>query len=355
MSRHSGGAELQITILARELVRRGLRVAHVVYPIEDPLPLDAPAPTLIERAGRQGGRRLGALGEVSAIWKSLRQADAQVYIVRGSGGFLAAATAFCRAYRRPLVFSSSNDLDFDFARSDRPWHTRRINRMGIGSARRLVVQTRQQREIAQRALPAVDPVLIPSFAQTASPTTEEPQYFLWINRLIDYKRPEQYLKLAEALPQVRFRMVGVTTMETPDALTERIRAGAEELPNLELLPALRREKVLEAIDHAVAVVTTSRVEGMPNTFLEAWARGVPVLSLSVDPDARIAEHRIGVVAGGSMPRLIEAAAELWEDRGLRAEMGERARRFVQECHAPSVVADRWTHLLRELLATSPAR
>lgn len=353
-SRHGGGAELQTTILARELVGRGLRVAHVVYPIKDPAPSEESAPTLIERAAPQSGQRLGALAEGYAIWESLRRADAQVYVVRGSGGFLAAATAFCRAHRRQLVFSSSNDLDFDFVRPDRSRHILRINRVGIASARRVVVQTRQQRELARTVLPGVDPVLIPSFAQPAPATEREPDCFLWINRLTEYKRPEHYLELAEALPQMRFRMVGPTTGDTSAELIEQISSRAARLPNLELLPALRREKVLEAIDRAVAVVTTSRVEGMPNTFLEAWARGVPVLSLSVDPDARIVEQEIGLVAGGSMPRLVEAAAELWEDRVARAEMGERARRFVNEFHAPGVVADRWNDLLRELLVAPPS-
>lgn len=358
-SRRTGGAELQVTILARELARRGLRTAHVVYPIDDPVWLEPPAPVLIERAEQQSERRLGALAEARAIWEGLRRADAHVYIVRGSGGYLAAATAFCRMHRRHLVFSASNDLDFDFTRPDRSRQVLRINRVGIASASKLVVQTRQQSAIAKRALPGVDPVLIPSFAQPARQTAQEPEFFLWVNRLTDYKRPEEYLQLARALPQARFRMVGVATSETPAELSERIRTEAEGLPNLELVPPLRREKLLEAVDRAVAVITTSRVEGMPNTFLEAWARGVPVLSLSVDPDERIAEEGVGFVAGGSMERLIEVTAQLWADRsgrdGVRAEMGDRARRFVHEQHAPAAVADRWDALLRELLGRTPER
>jgi glycosyltransferase involved in cell wall biosynthesis len=101
--------------------------------------------------------------------------------------------------------------------------------------------------------------------------------------------------------------------------------------------------------NAVAVVKTSRVEGMPNTFLEAWARGVPVLSLNVDPDAKIASNDIGVAADGSMERLIDAATSLWRDPELRTATGERARRFIRDVHSPDAVADRWVALLEELI------
>jgi glycosyltransferase involved in cell wall biosynthesis len=131
-------------------------------------------------------------------------------------------------------------------------------------------------------------------------------------------------------------------------MAERIEAAAERLPNLELLPPRRRSELLEEMENAVAVVKTSRIEGMPNTFLEAWARGVPVLSLNVDPDAKIADNDIGVAAGGSMERLIEAAASLSREPELRMAMGERARRFIDEVHSPEAVADRWVALLEEL-------
>ena len=76
---------------------------------------------------------------------------------------------------------------------------------------------------------------------------------------------------------------------------------------------------------------------------------MPVLSLNVDPDAKIADNDIGVAADGSMERLIEAAASLWRDPELRAAIGERARRFVEDVHSPRVVADRWVALLDELI------
>jgi len=346
---YMGGAEVQATKIAHALKAKGLRVAHVVYPVPEPRRVDASSPTLVERSKWQGHRRLGQLAETRAIWRGLERADADAYIVRGSGGHVIPASAFCRARNRRFVFSSSSELDFDFARPDRNPRMLQIYKGSLRLAARLALQTEQQRELALRALPRSDPVVIPSFAEPGPSSNGTGEYFLWADRLVEYKLPDSYLELAAALPEARFRMVACHMSETPPGMVERIEAAAERLPNLELLPPRPRSELLEEMQGAVAVVKTSRVEGMPNTFLEAWARGVPVLSLSVDPDSKIARNDIGVVADGSMERLTEAAASLWRDRALRTAMGERARLFIQDVHSPEAVAKRWVALLEELI------
>jgi glycosyltransferase involved in cell wall biosynthesis len=346
---YMGGAEVQATMIAHALKAKGLRVAHVVYPVPEPRRVDASSPTLVERSDWQGSRRLGQLAESGAIWRGLQRADAEAYIVRGSGGHVIPASMFCRARGRQFVFSSSSELDFDFKRPDRNPRLLQIYKASLRLAARLALQTERQRELALRALPHTDPVVIPSFAEPAPGANSAGEYFLWADRLVEYKLPDRYVELAEALPEARFRMVASVMSETPPGMPERIKAAAERLPNLELLPPRPRSELCEEMRHAVAVVKTSRVEGMPNAFLEAWARGVPVLSLHVDPDAKIANNNIGVAADASMERLIEAAASLWRDPALRTAMGERARRFIQDVHSPEAVADRWVALLEELI------
>lgn len=342
----AGGAELQTTMIARGLVARGLRVAHVVYPMTRRYPREPDTPEVIERAEHRSG--LGGLREALAVWRSLARADAEVYVVRGSGGHVVPAAAFCAVRRRRFVFSASNDLDFDFDRTDRSAGVVRAYRRAAASCDRLVVQTSQQRELAERAFPELDPQLIPSFCQPAEPSSADGRYFLWADRLVGYKRPGLYLDLAERLPEIGFRMVAPTTTATDPALEAEIHRRASALPNLELLPGMPRERLLEQIAGATAVVKTSQVEGMPNTFLEAWARAVPVLSFEVDPDERIAQNGAGVVAGASLDDFAAGAERIWGDPGLRARMGASGREFVQTTHSPDAVADRWASLLRPL-------
>ena len=352
-SKQVGGAELQTTLLAAGLTDRGFRVAHIIYPLRAEARLEPPAPTLVERRRWQGGRRLGQLREAAAILSALGAADAQAYVVRGSGGHLIPAAAFCRLRRRRLVFSTSNDLDFDFSRPDRRPQVLRAYRSSIGHADRVVVQTKQQLELAATTLDGVDPLLIPSFCQPAEAARSQPEYFLWADRVVEYKRPLAFLDLAESLPEAHFRMVIATTSETPAPLERELRGRAAHLANVEIVEQLPRRELLELLTRATAMVATSRAEGMPNTFLEAWARGIPVLSLSVDPDDRLTEKGVGIFAGDSPERFADGARLLWSDRAKRAAMGERARAFVHETHAPEAVVDRWQALLDELLRRQP--
>lgn len=346
-----GGAELQTMLLATNLATRGLDVAHIVYPLSDPLPLEPPAPTLVSRNPWRENR-LHPLLELSDVWQALSKADARVVVVRGSGGYVVPAAAWCRARRRTLVFAASNDLDFDLHRPDRRRATLRAYGLAARQARRLVVQTQRQAELAPQVFPGLDPILIPSFAQPAPPTDGEAAYFLWADRLTDYKHPEKVLELAAALPEAPFLIVAPETDETSAELRARVVARAGELPNVELVSRRSREQLLGDMSRAAAIVKTSRVEGMPNTFLEAWSRGVPVLSLSVDPDRRIRDHGVGLLAEGSMDRFVEQARQLWTDPALRAEIGARGREFVAATHSPDVVADRWSALLTEVLDES---
>ena len=76
--------------------------------------------------------------------------------------------------------------------------------------------------------------MIPSFAEPAPSANGAGEYFLWADRLVEYKLPDRYVELAEALPDARFRMVAAVMNETPPGMAERIEAAAERLPNLEL-------------------------------------------------------------------------------------------------------------------------
>ena len=164
--------------------------------------------------------------------------------------------------------------------------------------------------------------------------------------MVDYKLPLRYVELARALPEASFEMIAPETGETTAALRNRLAVEAADAPNLEVRSQLLRAATLELIERSIAVVGTSLHEGMPNVFLEAWARGVPVISLHFDPDGRIGREEMGICAEGSWDRFVEAARRLREEPGLREALGANGRRYVIRVHSPAAVGERWIALLR---------
>jgi glycosyltransferase involved in cell wall biosynthesis len=204
-----------------------------------------------------------------------------------------------------------------------------------------------QSRLARQTFDIDDALVIPYFAEVPPRVEAGPrEAFLWIGGLVEVKDPLAYLELARRVPEARFLMVG-TDRRTGSEVAARLRAEVPSVPNVELLPPMSAEEILTLYDRAVAVVSTSVLEGFPNVFLEGWARGVPALSLRVDPDHVIETHALGTVCNGSLDELATAARRLWADR--ESIDPEPYRAYVVRFHDPAAVAAQWVSLVSELL------
>jgi glycosyltransferase involved in cell wall biosynthesis len=341
-----GGAEQQVLMLARELARRGRAVAIVAFDAGRPLPESVDGVDVVEL--RRPGLRLPLLRTAAfyaRAFSTLRANPSPVLVQRAAGIHTTVAGVAAKLLRRRFVFASAGLHDFDFGVWEPKRWIVRAYRLGVQLADEVVVQTGEQVELCRRRL-GREPVLIKSIAEPAPPQGAPPEAFLWIGKPIDHKRPLAYAELARALPQARFRMVVVDDLSPAGReLRAALERAAAELPNLELLAGRPRAELAPLFETAVAVVSTSLSEGMPNVFLEGWSRGVPALALAHDPDGVIERERVGGFAGGSGERLAELARELWEARANRRELAARCRGYVEREHAPASVADRWQALL----------
>jgi glycosyltransferase involved in cell wall biosynthesis len=347
----AGGAELQSYHLARWLALSGLRVRHIV---DGASALRSPDGVELVLLGP--GVHTRGFARRQAILRALHEADGLVYIQRSAGIATSLVGMFARATGRRSIFSASSDGDFTRDRSMmsqmggslEQWHVRMQYRVGLRSVDAVVAQTQHQAQLARDSF-GLEPNVIRSFCAPAPDRDETREGFLWIGSLTDVKDPLSFVALVERLPDVTFWMVTHTHATRWQDLAAEVRGRAARLPNLELLPRLPREDLLDLYTRAIAFVNTSLFEGFPNTFLEAWAHSTPVVSLRIDPDSVIARHGLGSVAGGSLEVAARAIRIFAADRATARRSGEAGRRYIERVHAPEVVGPRWLALVKELI------
>jgi len=347
----AGGAERQMTLLAWALSSIGRHVGHIVYPPQDPIDLPNRRLMLIRRDDYVGDRRLGGVREAARVWRALKAADARVTIIRAGSPILGVAACFCRVHRRALVFSTANNSEFTFETIGNQRYRRSLYRLGARLADAIVVQSQDQFVLARTAFPRARMVVqIPSFAEIPSPPQErreQASVFVWVGRLVKYKRPMHYVELARAVPEAKFVMIPVPQQPDSSDLDELL-AVARDVPNLEVIEPLPHHRLMELLADSVAVVNTAWLEGMPNAFLEAWVRGVPVLTFEFDPDQVVAQRKLGVAAEGSWERFVSGARSLWVGRANRRDFANRARAYVEETHSAEKVGRLWDELIEQL-------
>jgi glycosyltransferase involved in cell wall biosynthesis len=346
-SRGGGGAETQMLLLAQGLARLGARVCMAAFDDAGELPRSVHGVDIVPRSGYHARRGLpGKLREAAAIYACIARGDADVVLARVATPAIAFVAWSCRLQRRRFVYSSANVTDFEHEQVEPSHRKRALVGHGIALAERIVVQTEEQRRLCERRF-SRDATLIRSIAQPAAQRERDPEAFLWAGRISPTKQPLAFVELARAVPEARFWMVCVPEpAEESHKLLDEVRASAQDVPNLELLAPLPRSELGTLIARSVAVVNTADFEGLSNVLLEAWARGVPAVALSHDPDGLIECRGLGGFAEGSPVRLAALVRALWRDRRQQTDLAERCRRYVQENHLPEAVFAQWSQALR---------
>lgn len=343
----AGGAEVQMLLIAKGLAALGGRVCIVAGGRSGALPDVVDGVDVIWRSPyRLGASVTGKLAEFREIYASIAAADANIVITRTAIPATALMAVSCRLQRRSFVYAFANDSEFELERVESKRRNIRLIELAVRLADLLIAQNERQRALCE-AVYRRSSLVIKSVAEPGELRTQKPEAFLWAGRAVSYKRPLAFVELARAVPEAHFWMMAVPRPgEDNQRLLASVRRAAAELPNLELLDPRPRSAVLSLLGRAVAIVNTSDFEGLSNTFLEAWSRGVPALSLSHDPDGLIERLGLGGFAGGSAAGFAHLAREFWHAREHQHELARRCRQYVLDEHRPETIYRQWFDVLR---------
>jgi glycosyltransferase involved in cell wall biosynthesis len=345
-----GGAEVQQTLLARALAARSYRVSVICLDHGGPRDLVHDGIRVItcyrRTAGIPGTR---FLPRAIALWRAMDRARADVYLHQCAGPIVGLIAAFTRARGKRFVFqtASAGDVDGDYLRCANP-RDRWLYGWGVRRADAVIVQAEEHRSELRGRFGREGTVIVNGHPLPPRPARMgEGRFVLWVGMVRPVKGPERFLELAALLPQTRFVLIGGNDMDP--GYVERLRAGAAALPNVEMWGPRSRDEVLAVLPEALCLVNTSDHEGFPNTFIEAWSMGVPVVSLRNDPDGRIARFGLGYVAESLEEMAHRIAAMEESDVGRRA-LCARCRDYVEAEHDLDKIVLRYEGVFRSVLS-----
>jgi glycosyltransferase involved in cell wall biosynthesis len=322
-----GGESVQQTLLALALRRRGHDVSMVTadYGQHDAELRDG---IRVHRAYRPEAG-LPVLRFVhprwTGLWSALERADAQVYYTSCAGMQLGLLALFCARHRRPLIFRCASDTDCDPARLlIRYRRDRWLYRYGLLRADIILVQSAFQARSLEKNFGRAGQVA-GMLVEAAQPEQERRIDVLWVSNIRRIKRPDRALALAEQLPEAEVHMVGGPLPEE-EPLYQRIRHDALGHPNLTFHGRMPYWDANCMYDRSRVLVNTSDVEGFPNAFLQAWIRGVPVVSYA-DPDGIINRHGLGAAVESPL-EMRDAVRRLLGNPSALAAAAARCRAYM---------------------------
>jgi glycosyltransferase involved in cell wall biosynthesis len=343
--KYIGGEAIQHVLLARAWRDLGHDVSMIVHDEGQGARRVHEGITAIAAHSRQGG--IPGLRffhpRATRLVSGLMAADAEIYYQSPAGAYTGITGWFTRSMNRRFIFrvASDSDCETEHGRLEF-WRDRKLYNYGLRRADLVAAQTIYQAQML-RDNHGIESQVINMMVEPPRP---QPQVVrdidvLWISNFRALKRPELALELARQLPHVKFTLAG-GPMPGGQTYYDDVMAAAARLSNVTMLGPVRYRDSGELFDRARIFLNTSSIEGFPNTFLQAWIRGVPVVTF-FDPDGLVKRVPLGRVAASidDMREAIRGLIEIDVDRQL---LGRRAREFATR-EFTSGVAARYLDLL----------
>lgn len=345
-----GGVEWQTVMMARWLVQNGFEVSLLTL-----------ASGCVEDEWFNGVRVIKICKSSAGVpwfkffhpkWtglaKALKKADADLYYHNCSEAETGQMVLWCKWHKKPSVYSTASNADCEKSlKKFKDFRERLLFRYGLTHADRIIVQTKWQGEMLQKnyklvtthiPMPAVNP-----FDGTALKLENAlSNRILWIGRVCRDKRLDRLVPVAKILSQLQFDVVGPIF---PNQENLEIVRQLESLSNVTLHGLVSKELVSSFFRKTRLLLCTSEMEGFPNTFLEAWSYGVPVVT-TFDPDEIVSKNNIGIAVGNT-DEIVSAIKKMIDDPGLYHNSSRNARAYFLANHTTDAILPRFAEFFKE--------
>jgi glycosyltransferase involved in cell wall biosynthesis len=337
-----GGGELQIAIIARTMARQGHEV--VVVDLDIDTEFTTPEGIIVRpvRGYYKGIKGLRTFTHrLPGLYSTFIDINADIYYCRIREYRHIIVYMAARKVNAKFILGLASDLDIlSIAKRWRHFYSSNVKDLWgvfngftgeivypflLRKADRVIVQHNGQKEILKRK--NIKSVVFPNVIDTSAfqlDQNPERKDFVYVGSLDKRKGFANFFKIVQISSNHTFKVIGSPRDKTGNHFFERLKS----FDNVTLTGRLSHEETIRQISGSRALISTSPMEGFPNIFIEAWACGIPVLSLYVDPGGVIKSEGLGVAANGNIKNLISAMDIFDCSHGF----SEKAKSYVKKNH-----------------------
>jgi len=335
------GPDVHQVILAQELIKHDFKITFITNN-EGEAPIEYINGIEVIKI-QQDGCRLRILNivlKVFRIWNAMRKAKANIYFHHGGG--TGVVLPFCLMMKKKFVFHIGSDglvnrklINRDikeFSRSKFSLDTIG-NWLDIRLANATIIQNEYQREMLKKNFGKEGFLIKKPFPLKEQEITEKskPPIVLWVGAMAEVKQPELFVKLAEAIPEARFQMIGGHSGN--QELYDMIKESAKKSNNFEYLDVIPFDEIDKYFSQASILVNTSMFEAYPSyAIIQAWMNYAPVVSINDNSDEIMCKYNMGFQSK-TLNQLIKDVRILLNNKALRDEMGLNGRKYVEREHS----------------------
>ena len=347
----AGGSERQLALVASRLEKLGWEVTFIIdkefraQRFAFSRVLQAPFRYL-------GGSKLFLLPDILALIRAIHASRASIVLLRAGGPFISIGMLLSKFL---LGCKAIHWIQIDADVISQGSWKRRLHGLIYMRCLRfsdlVIVQSKNQEQAVSKAIPKACIKFVPNI-DARLPTEGDRIHslkrtlsnsplpvVLWAGNTMKKKRHELAYQVAQQLETCVFLIAMIRSDNSRYEAAER---EASQLENVRFLGEQTQSEMEEVFDLADCCLNTSTIEGFPNTFLQAWSRGIPTVTAGIDPDDVIKKHGLGVVSPvrNGTPAEIEELADAL--RGVLAELPDQARRraclrYVRQHHDPDMI------------------
>jgi glycosyltransferase involved in cell wall biosynthesis len=352
-TKHIGGVEIQTELMSRWLSDNGYLVDVITWDEGNE------NPTCTEINNIKVCKKSSGIPGVKFFYprwtrliKALKESDSDIYYHNCAEYVTGQVAIWAKLNRKKFVYSVASDPECDKKLPElKSLREKILFKLGLKFANKIIVQTGNQQKMLQHSFGLASNVIpMPSHGLGIkygfSTYSETDKNIIWVGRFSKVKNIELLFSIASKLSEYSFHVVGGEDTDKQYA-SEVTRIGSQ-LNNVSMHGKLNKTDLNKLYKNSHILCCTSVYEGFPNTFLEAWSYGIPIVS-TVDPDDLINKKNLGMVFAGD-EQGIESIKHICESQNNWERYSQNARDYFYQSHELNVSMKQFDSIFKQVVS-----